>query len=106
MKTLAIAKRLTEWVISENHMLIAGHNHRPMFSEVKEPPYFNDGSCVHPRCITGIEIVDGYIMLIKWCIKTKDDGTLFIGREVLAGPRRITEYFDIGEITKLDLGVV
>jgi len=88
-----VAKKLTEWVIREKHMLIAGHNHRPMFSEVGEPPYFNDGSCVHPRCITGIEIVDGKILLIKWSVKTKDDGSLFIDRDVLAGPRKLKDYF-------------
>ena len=89
-------KRLTEWVIREKHMLIAGHTHRPMFPEVGEPIYFNDGSCVHPRCITGIEIADGYIMLVKWNVKTRGDGTLFIGREVLAGPRKLKDYFRIG----------
>jgi len=89
----AVEKRLTEWVIEEKHILIAGHTHRPMFPEVGEPPYFNDGSCVHPRCITAIEIADGCIVLVKWNVKTKDDGTLFIGREVLAGPRRLRDYF-------------
>lgn len=86
-------KRLTEWVIREKHMLIAGHTHRPMFPKAGDPPYFNDGCCVHPRCITGIEIADGNIILVKWNVKTKDDGTLFIGREVLAGPRRLKDYF-------------
>lgn len=91
-------KRLTEWIIKEKHMLIAGHTHRPMFPEPGEPPYFNDGSCVHPRCITGIEIADGYIILVKWNVKTKEDGTLFIGREILAGPRRLKEYFDCNDV--------
>ena len=86
-------KKLIEWVIKEKHILIAGHTHRPMFPEPGEPPYFNDGSCVHPRCITAIEIAGGQIMLVKWNVKTKDDGTLFIGREVLAGPRRLSDYF-------------
>lgn len=94
LKKEAAEKRLTKWVISEKHMVIAGHTHRPMFPEPGEPAYFNDGSCVHPRCITGIEIADGYIMLVKWHVKTKRDGTLFIGREVLAGPRKIKEYFN------------
>lgn len=92
-KKNAVAKRLTEWAIEEGNMIIAGHNHRPVFAEIGEPPYFNDGSCVHPRCITGIEIADGYIMLVKWAVNTKADGTLFIDREVLAGPRRILGYF-------------
>lgn len=95
-KKEAAEKRLTDWVIREKHMLIAGHTHRPMFPEIGELLYFNDGSCVHPRCITGIEIADGYIMLVKWNVKTKGDGTLFIGREVLAGPRKLKDYFGAG----------
>jgi UDP-2,3-diacylglucosamine pyrophosphatase LpxH len=89
-----IEKRLTEWVIREKHMLIAGHTHRPVFPEIGEPPYFNDGSCVYPRGITAIEIVNGNIILVKWSIKTREDGTLFIDREILAGSRRIRDYFN------------
>lgn len=90
-KKEAAEKRLTNWVLKEKKMLIAGHTHRPMFPKPGEPPYFNDGSCVHPRCITAIEIVGGSILLVKWNVKTKSDGTLFIGREVLAGPRRLVD---------------
>lgn len=89
-----VAKRLTEWAKKENHMLIAGHTHRPMFPEVGEPPYFNDGSCVHPRCITAIEIVYGNIYLVKWSVKVKGNGTLAVGRDILAGPSRIKDYFN------------
>lgn len=89
-----VEKRLTGWVVKEKHMLIAGHTHRPMFPETNEAPYFNDGSCVHPRCITAVEILEGSIILVKWSVKTKSDGTLFIGREVLAGPKRLKDYFE------------
>lgn len=91
----SVEKRLIEWVRKEKHMLIAGHTHRPMFPEVGELLYFNNGSCVHPRCITGIEIVEGNIILVKWSVKTKDNGTLFIGRDILAGPRKLNDYFII-----------
>lgn len=87
------AKRLTQWVKKEKHMLVAGHNHRPAFPEAGKPPYFNDGSCVHPRCITAIEISEGTIALVKWSVKTRSDGILFIGRDILAGPRKLREYF-------------
>ncbi len=36
-----------------------------MFPEVGEISYFNDGSCVHPRCITAIEIENGTIKLVR-----------------------------------------
>ncbi|KGK88406.1 serine/threonine protein phosphatase [Desulfosporosinus sp. HMP52] len=91
----AVELKLSEWVIREKHMLIAGHTHRPMFPEIGEPPYFNDGSSVHPRSITAIEIESGNITLVKWNVKTKDDGTLFIGREILAGPRKLSDYHNI-----------
>jgi len=93
IKKQLVEKKLIEWVKKEKHMLIAGHTHRPVFPEVGEVPYFNDGSCVHPRCITAIEIVDGHIILVKWSVKTKNDGTLFVQREVLAGPKKIKDYF-------------
>jgi len=89
-----VEKRLVEWVKEKKHMLIAGHTHRPIFPEVGEIPYFNDGSCVHPRCITGIEIADGNIMLIKWSVKANSDGALYVYREVLAGPNKLTDYFN------------
>ncbi|NLP29541.1 MAG: serine/threonine protein phosphatase [Clostridiales bacterium] len=88
-----IEKVLIEWVKENNQMLIAGHTHRPVLPDYDEPPYFNDGSCVHPRCITAIEIVDGNILLVKWCYMTKFDGTLYVGREVLVGPKKLKEYF-------------
>jgi UDP-2,3-diacylglucosamine pyrophosphatase LpxH len=72
-------------------ILIAGHTHRPVFANlsqterrflecgvglaetkatVPEPVYYNTGSCVHPRCITGLEIeYDGGALaftLVKW----------------------------------------
>jgi len=90
---ISVAKKLSEWVIQKKHMLIAGHNHKPSFPEVGQTPYFNDGSCVHPRCITAIEISDGNICLVKWSVRVKGDGTLFIDKDVLAGPRKLNDYF-------------
>ena len=95
VKKFYVAKKLTQWVIKNKHMLIAGHNHRPMFPEVGQPPYFNDGSCVHPRCITAIEISNGDICLVKWSVKVRDDGALFIDRDILAGPTILSDYFKI-----------
>lgn len=88
-----VEKSLTQWVRKEKHMLIAGHTHRPMFPEEGKPPYFNSGSCVYPRCITAIEIADGNIILVEWNTKTRDDGTLYIGRDIIAGPRPLKSCF-------------
>ena len=94
-KKQAIEKKLIEWSIEKKQMLIAGHTHRPMFPEVGEPPYFNDGSCVHPRCITAIEIDSGKIQLVKWYVNTREDGTLFIDKAVLGGPSKLNDYFNV-----------
>lgn len=93
-KKNAVEKRLIDWAKDNNHILICGHTHRPVFPQVGEAPYFNDGSCVHPRCITGIEIRNGTISLVKWAVMTKPDRTLYVGREVLEGPVRLMEYFN------------
>ena len=71
-------------------MIIAGHTHRPRFPEPTELPYFNDGSCVHPRSITGIEIENMCISLIKWHTISKKDGTLQIIKTILEGPQDIS----------------
>lgn len=88
-----VDKKLIHWVSKEKQMLIAGHTHRSVFPEPGKPPYFNDGCCVHPRCITGLEITDCNISLIKWSHKTKEDGTVFIGRDVIAGPNKLSDYW-------------
>jgi UDP-2,3-diacylglucosamine pyrophosphatase LpxH len=90
---IRIERRTKKW-IAENHNLltIVGHTHRPRFPEPGDIAYFNDGSCVHPRSITGIEIENGTISLIKWLIATSDDGTLKIVRMLLEGPQNLIDY--------------
>jgi len=93
-KKKIIEKNIIRWVNSNNQMVIAGHTHRPMLPSVGESPYFNTGSNVHPRAITGIEIQNTEITLIKWSIKTKDDGTLYVGRDVIAGPKKLNYFLN------------
>lgn len=92
-KQRAVEKKIIRWVEINNQMLIAGHTHRPRFPDKGAPHYFNDGSCVHPRCITGIEIQNGEITLIKWWVKSNDDGALYISREVLVEPEKLQSFF-------------
>lgn len=61
--------------------IIIGHTHRSVFSPKGEFPYFNDGSCVHPRCITGLEIDKGKIKLIRWAFELGDNKTLVVNRK-------------------------
>jgi predicted phosphodiesterase len=93
-KNLIKVERKTKKWISENDNLITvvGHTHRPRFPEPGDIAFFNDGSCVHPRSITGIEIENGEVSLIKWQIVTTEDGTLKIDRFLLEGPTKLIDY--------------
>ncbi|MEM1258271.1 MAG: metallophosphoesterase [Bacteroidota bacterium] len=90
---IRIEKRIKKWILwNKLRITITGHTHRPRFPEPGQIPFFNDGSCVHPRSITGIELVNGEISLIKWHIDTKPDGTLQIVRVLLEGPEKLKDY--------------
>lgn len=92
---IRIEKRIKRWILRNDlKITLAGHTHRPRFPEPGQIPFFNAGSCVHPRSITGIEIESGKISLIKWHISTKPDGTLQIVRLLLEGPERLTDYLE------------
>lgn len=90
---IKVERRLKKWILANNNqMIIAGHTHRPRFPNPDELPYFNDGSCVHPRSITGIEIEHMKLSLIKWHTISKRDGTLQIVKTILKGPIPVSEY--------------
>lgn len=78
-------RRLSRWAVRKGCYLVTGHTHRPMLGD-KNTRYFNTGSCVHPRCITCIEIENGEISLVKWCVEADDMRKLYVARIVLAGP--------------------
>jgi len=79
-------KLMYEWSsFKEKLLLITGHTHKPVFASGRyaigtkhqielskiedtiKPSYFNTGCCCfNDGDITGIEIADGYIRLIKW----------------------------------------
>lgn len=95
VELIKVERRIKKWIADNgNKITITGHTHRPRFPSPSENAlhYFNDGSCVHPRSITGIEIVNGTIALIKWFIDTKEDGTLQIVKDYLEGPAKLEDY--------------
>ncbi len=92
-KKQKVEKRLSKWAKENKVLLVTGHTHRPTLPKPGESLYLNDGSCVHPRCITALEIEGGCITLVKWCVLVRKDGSMYVGREVLEGPVRIREYF-------------
>ena len=92
-ETIKVERRIKKWIAkNKNQFTIIGHTHRPRFPEAGELALFNDGSCVHPRSITGMEIENGCITLIKWQITTSDEGVLKIERIPLEGPQKLTEF--------------
>lgn len=95
---IKLERRIKRWILKNNLLItIVGHTHRPRFPEPGDIPFFNDGSCVHPRSITGIEIENGQISLIKWHIDTSLDGTLKVVRILLEGPQKLKDYQRKGE---------
>ncbi len=92
---IKVERRAKKWIAeNKNLMTVFGHTHRPRFPEPGDIAFFNDGSCVHPRSITGLEIEKGAISLIKWQIATREDGTLRIVRVLLEGPTKLSEYIE------------
>lgn len=92
---IKIERHLEKWIRkNKNQMLVTGHTHRPRFPDTDELPYFNDGSCVHPRCITGLEIENNEISLVKWYLVTHENGTMQIVKNILEGPENISFYIN------------
>lgn len=90
---IKVERRTKKWIINNKNLFtITGHTHRPRFPEPGDIAYFNDGSCVHPRSITGLEIENEEISLIKWQISTTEDGTLKVVRFLLEGPQKLIDY--------------
>ncbi len=94
-KKLSVERRLSEWLCENKCMLIAGHTHKPMFSDFGIPAYFNDGSCVSDGGITTIEIENGKISLVKWSYSEQKDKKKLMKRDILAGPVEIEKYFKL-----------
>lgn len=73
---------LADWAKRNHHILITGHTHHPMAGNI-QAPYLNTGSCIHPSGITGIEIENRCMTLVKWSISTRPDLSMYVSREVL-----------------------
>lgn len=90
---IKVERRTKKWITdNKNIFTVIGHTHRPRFPEPGDIAFFNDGSCVHPRSITGLEIENGEISLIKWQIATTKGGTLKVIRVLLEGPQKLINY--------------
>ncbi len=91
-KRQEVEREIGRWVRHYRQPVLCGHTHRPALARPGRLPYFNTGSCVHPRCITGVEIANGEITLIKWWVRPDARGRLSVARDVLAGPYPLAAY--------------
>lgn len=80
---------LMDWANCRQQPVIAGHTHLPLFPAAGHPAYFNTGSCIAPGYLTGIEIQDGVIRLVKW-FKTSGEQ---LQRSLLSPARRLSSLF-------------
>jgi len=90
---IKVERKLKDWMLKNNNqMVIAGHTHRPRFPDANELPYFNDGSCVHPNSIIGLEIENLQITMVKWHTAIGSEGNNRVVKTVLAGPEDLAMY--------------
>ncbi len=89
-----IERNFCKWIDKYKIMLICGHTHRFKFPKENELPYFNTGCCIYPTIITGIEIDQGLIQIVRWKTVVDSNGFLKVDRMVLRGPEPV-EKFDI-----------
>ncbi|MDL2301192.1 metallophosphoesterase family protein [Lachnospiraceae bacterium OttesenSCG-928-D06] len=87
-------RRIDNWAKKNQVMVIAGHTHRPVLPKPGESLYLNDGSCVHPRCITAMEIENNAVTLVKWSVMVRHGRMLSVEREVLEGPIPLEKYWN------------
>jgi UDP-2,3-diacylglucosamine pyrophosphatase LpxH len=82
-----IEERLASWAYRHHQMIICGHTHQPISAEYGHAPYFNTGSCVEPNLITGLEIIKGAVLQVRW-VSQGDEAK----REVVVPPRQLSQY--------------
>jgi predicted phosphodiesterase len=83
-----LTQHLVDWARNKRQLIIAGHTHLPKFATNRRAPYFNTGCCVNPGYMTGIEIQNGSIGLVKWFM----DGAQGYERSLMAPADRLSLY--------------
>ena len=87
---IRVDKRFINCVKRTGIPVIIGHTHRPIFPKKGQVSYFNSGSCIHPKGISGIEISENNINLVKWSMSSGKEKQN-IERKVMGGPISIHE---------------
>ncbi len=81
-----LRQRISEWIEAHKQMVICGHTHTPKFAQAGEIPYFNTGSGIFDGFITGLEIQNGWIALVKWLQSERGQAE----RRLLTPPRLLS----------------
>jgi hypothetical protein len=81
-----IEGQLIEWAAARRRAIICGHTHLPTSPGKGRPSYFNCGSCISPGTITGIELQNGELALVRWALDRGGRPE----RQLLARPRALT----------------
>lgn len=87
-----IDDKLEKWSKINKKLLICGHTHKSRFPKKGEGTYFNDGCCIMPYEMSGIEINNGSILLVKWSTYVKKDNSLYIIRNLVSRPEKLEDY--------------
>lgn len=85
VSTRTIEARLVAWIAEQRQITVCGHTHRAACAGPWTAPYFNAGSCTYPGAITGVEIWQGIIRLIRWTAAPANAGN-GLEKELLADP--------------------
>ncbi len=81
---------LLDWAAHNGRGLICGHTHRTVGATYGQTPYFNTGHCVTPGTLTGLEIQNGGIGLVRW---RATPGSASPGqRELLSAPSKLKHF--------------
>lgn len=70
-KAYQLESAIQMWLAKERQIVISGHTHMVNFPKKNELPHFNIGHCSSPGYITGLEIDQGLMSMVKW---TERDG--------------------------------
>ena len=65
-KAYRLEAAIKMWLAKEQQIVISGHTHILNFPQQKEPPHFNIGHCITPGYMTGLEIDQGILSMVKW----------------------------------------
>ena len=89
----AVEKSILRWVAATHQPVLCGHTHRARLAHTGQLAYFNTDSCVHPRWISGLEIENGAITLVRWLIRPDQKGLLRVWREIMDGPQELDSFY-------------